>query len=96
MNGSFLRYERYERSVNFQKTPNPTGASSVSPPAAQAASAGVQAKPELFKSNPSANTTISNVAGASATAALARGQSTNEKSLIDFGEEEFDPLSKYL
>ena len=90
LNGSFLRYERYERSVNFQK--NPTGASASPPTTQGAAAAGVQTKIEP-KSNPSANATTTSVAGAAAV--LARGQSANEKSLIDFEEEEFDPLSNY-
>lgn len=64
LNNSFLRYERYERSVNFQKTQDP------SPPGAQ--------KVDSNKSpNPSTAPT---------------SQPTAEKSLIDFDEDDFDPI----
>lgn len=91
LNGSFLRYERYERGMNFQKNGAAAAVAasnqdSLSPSAA-AATAVAQAKPEI-KTSP--NNSVS-VAAASGTAGSKLGA---EKSLIDFEEDEFDPLSK--
>lgn len=105
LNGSFLRYERYERSMNFQKNQSTTSPSSASasttvavstnsPLAAAAATVSAQAaKPEI-RNNPSASAAVTKSTASAAAPAAGAAGGQPERSLIDFNDDEFDPLSK--